>query len=63
MNLTFLSVLSMVHAETWAQNEGMEGGVIAELYSTYSGVSLSFSEGELTFLCFIAKLYALVQLI
>lgn len=45
MSLTFLGVLSMVHAETWAQNEGREGGVIAVLCSTYSGLSLSFSGG------------------
>lgn len=55
MNLTFLGVLSMAYAETWAQHEGLEGGVIAVLCSTYSGLSLSF-----TFLRFTARLYARV---
>lgn len=45
MNLTFLGVLSMAPAETWAQNEGTEGGVLAVLCSTYSDLSLSFRGG------------------
>lgn len=62
-DFNFLRVLSTVSAETGAGCRCGRGGGVAGLCSTWAGLSVRFSRGWARFLCLLAKLCALVQLI